>query len=198
MPWARGETTARAGAARTIWGCGEALRLTNGHHMLIFWAIAAVSLTLLLLTVIIGDFLDGIFDSLDFTGGYLSSATVLTFLSTFGLTGAILLSSTEASTLFASLGGAVAGVAVGAGGGLVVKALSDGPTTHQISVADYINRPATVTIPIPPGGLGEVRLIVAGRSQTLAARADGPVPSGTSVTIEANLAPGTVRVTLVT
>lgn len=162
--------------------------------MLIFWAIAGVSLTLLLVTAIVGDFLDGIFDALDFTGGYLSSTSVLAFLSMFGLTGAVLLSSTSASPLVASLGGLASGAVVGLGAGALAKALHDGPTTHQISAQDYLGQPATVTTSIPVGGLGEIRLVVAGRTQALGARADVAVPVGSSVMVVANLNAGTVKV----
>ena len=63
--------------------------------MLIFWVIAGVALLLLVLTVTVGDFLDGVVDALDFTGGYLSSTAVLAFLATFGIVGGLLLAATD-------------------------------------------------------------------------------------------------------
>jgi hypothetical protein len=162
--------------------------------MLIFWLIAGVALLLLVLTVTIGDFLDPALDSLDFTGGYLSSTVVLSFLATFGIVGGLLLSTTDVSVLVASLGGVVAGAAVGAGAGAATRALTNGPTAHQITSSDYVGQAATVTTSIPADGLGQISLTVAGQSTALAARADAPVPTGSSVTVVANLGPGVVKV----
>lgn len=162
--------------------------------MLIFWVIAGVALLLLVLTVTLGDFLDGIIDAIDVTGGYLSSTVVLAFLAAFGIVGGLLLATTDTSVLLASLGGVVAGAAVGAGAGVATRALTDGPTAHQITSSDYVGQPATVTTSIPSDGLGQISLVVAGQSTALAARADGPVPTGTGVTVVANLGPGVVKV----
>ena len=162
--------------------------------MLIFWVIAGVALLLLVLTVTVGDFLDGVVDALDFTGGYLSSSAVLAFLATFGIVGGLLLSTTRASVLLASLGGVAAGSLVGAGAGVATRSLTHGPTAHQITSSDYVGQPATVTTSIPPDGLGQIALVVAGQSTALAARADGAVPTGTGVTVVANLGPGVVKV----
>jgi hypothetical protein len=162
--------------------------------VLIFWVIAGVALLLLVLTVTVGDFLDPALDSIDVTGGYLSSTVVLSFLATFGIVGGLLMSATEASMLVASLGGAVAGAVVGVGAGAATRSLANGPTAHQITSSDYVGQTATVTTSIPAGGLGQISLTVAGQSTALAARADEPVPTGSVVTVVANLGPGVVQV----
>jgi len=163
--------------------------------MLIFWVIAGVALLLLVLTVVVGDFLDGVVDAIDVTGGYLSSTVVLSFLATFGIVGGLLLATTDASVLLASLAGVVAGAVVGAGAGVATRALTNGPTAHQITSSDYVGQSATVTTSIPADGLGQISLVVAGQSTALAARADAPVPTGAGVTVVANLGPGVVKVT---
>lgn len=163
--------------------------------MLIFWVIAGVALLLLVLTVTVGDFLDGVVDALDFTGGYLSSTAVLSFLATFGIVGGLLLATTDVSVLVASLGGVVAGAVVGVGAGAATRALTNGPTAHQITSSDYVGQSATVTTSIPSDGLGQISLVVAGQSTALAARADGPLPTGSGVTVVSNLGPGVVKVT---
>ncbi|MDQ0374050.1 hypothetical protein [Cellulomonas humilata] len=162
--------------------------------MLIFWVIAGVALLLLLLTVVFGDFLDGVIDAIDVTGGYLSSTVVLSFLAAFGIVGGLVLATTDASVLLATLAGVVAGAAVGAGAGVATRALTNGPTAHQITSSDYVGQPATVTTSIPSDGLGQISLVVAGQSTALAARADAPVPTGAGVTVVANLGPGVVKV----
>ena len=162
--------------------------------MLIFWVIAGVALLLLLLTVVFGDFLDGVIDAIDVTGGYLSSTVVLSFLAAFGIVGGLVLATTDASVLVATLAGVVAGAAVGAGAGVATRALTNGPTAHQITSSDYVGQAATVTTSIPSDGLGQISLVVAGQSTALAARADAPVPTGAGVTVVANLGPGVVKV----
>ena len=146
--------------------------------MLIFWVIAGVALLLLVLTVVLGDFLDGAIDAIDVTGGYLSSTVVLSFLAAFGIVGGLLLATTDASVLLATLAGLVAGALVGAGAGVATRALTNGPTAHQITSSDYVGQAATVTTSIPADGLGQISLVVAGQSTALAARADAPVPTG--------------------
>ena len=162
--------------------------------MLIFWVIAGVALLLLVLTVVFGDFLDGVVDAIDVTGGYLSSTVVLSFLAAFGIVGGLVLATTDASVLVATLAGVVAGAVVGAGAGVATRALTNGPTAHQITSSDYVGQAATVTTSIPSDGLGQISLVVAGQSTALAARADAPVPTGAGVTVVANLGPGVVKV----
>lgn len=163
--------------------------------MTTFWVIGAVAGVLLLATVLLGDFLDGYLDSVDFTGGYLSSATVLSFLTAFGLTGGIVLTTSSASTLVAALAGVLAGALVGVGAGFLTKSLNNGPTAHQITANDYVGQSATVTTSIPQDGPGQIHLTIAGQSTSLAARADTTVATGTAVTVLAVLAPGLVKVT---
>lgn len=163
--------------------------------MLFFWAIAALAVILLLITTLAGGLLDGPLESVDFTGGYLTSTAVLAFLAAFGLGGALTMSTTGAGPLVASTAGLGAGVVVGAAAGAVTGALAHGPTAHQVSDKDYVGCPATVTTSIPDAGLGQVHTTVAGHTTVLAARSAQPVPAGTPVTIVAVLSPGTVRVT---
>ncbi|WP_051640200.1 hypothetical protein [Cellulomonas sp. URHE0023] len=162
--------------------------------MLIFWVIAAVALLLLVLTVVSGDLLDGVVDAVDFTGGYLSSAVVLAFVATFGIVGGIVTTVTDVGALAAAGLGLVAGLVVAVVAGYATRALTHGPTAHQITSSDYVGLAATVTTSIPAGGLGQVALTVAGQSAALAARADVPVPTGSVVTIVSNVGPGVVKV----
>lgn len=168
--------------------------MDHATAMTVFLSIAGVGIALLLVVTIVGDFFDGVFDAIDFTGGYLSSTTVLAFLAAFGLVGAWVLGASGASVTTAALAGLGAGLVVGGGAGAAAKFLHDGSTTHQITADDYLGQPATVVTDIPAGGLGQVSLTIAGRSQTLAARADAPLSAGAAVTITANLTAGTVRV----
>lgn len=162
--------------------------------MLTFALIGAAALTLLLLTTLVGDFLDGIVDAVDFTGGHLSSAAVLSFLAVFGLVGAVTTNAGWAT--WAAIAAAVAaGLVVGAGAGWATNALANGPTAHQITSADYVGATATVTTPIPAAGVGQVHTSIAGHPTALAARAAQPIAAGVRVRVTAVLSPGTVHVT---
>ncbi|GIG22926.1 hypothetical protein Cch01nite_36500 [Cellulomonas chitinilytica] len=162
--------------------------------VLIFVAIAGIALALLLVTVLVGDFLDGTFDAIGLGDGFLSSEAVLSFFATFGLTGAILLASTDVSMLMAALAGLGAGAVVGGGAAVVTRALANGPTAHQLSAADYVDQVATVTTSIPADGMGQVHLVLAGQSTSIAARAAEPITNGSTVRIATLLGPGVVKV----
>lgn len=168
--------------------------MDHATAMTVFWSIAGIGIVLLLVVTLVGDFLDGAFDAIDFTGGYLSSTSVLAFLAAFGLVGGWVLGASGASVTVAALAGLGAGLLAGAGAGAAAKYLHDGATTHQITADDYLGQTATVVTDIPAGGLGQVSVTVAGHSQTLAARADAPLVAGTLVTVAANLTAGTVKV----
>ncbi len=162
--------------------------------MLIFVAVAGIALALLLLTVVIGGFLDGAIDAVGIGDGVLSSEVVLSFLATFGLTGAILLGTTDVSMIVAALAGVGAGVVVGAGASAVTRGLASAPTAHQLSAADYVDQVATVTTSIPADGMGQVHLVLAGQSTSIAARAAEPIAHGSTVRISTVLGPGVVKV----
>jgi hypothetical protein len=162
--------------------------------VLIFLAIAGIALALLLLTVLVGDFLSGPFDAIGLGDGFLSSEVLLSFLATFGLTGSILLGTTDVSVLVASLAGVGAGAVVGGAAAVVTRALANGPTAHQLSPADYVDQVATVTTSIPADGMGQVHLVLAGQSTSIAARAGEPIANGSTVRIATVLGPGVVKV----
>lgn len=159
-----------------------------------FWTIGIVALLALLAVVVIGDFLDGIFDALDFSGGgYFSSSAVFAFFAAFGFGGAITYSQTENLALSSAVA-LGAGLLFGAFGGALTHALTKGETAHQVKSSDYVGLKATVTTAIRPGQLGQVFTSVAGHSTTLAARSEVDLDSGKEVEIVGILAPGTVSV----
>lgn len=159
-----------------------------------FWTIGIVALIVLVAVVILGDFLDGIFDALDFSGGgYLSSSAVFAFLSAFGFAGAVTYSQTENATL-SSLVALGAGLLFGVCGAVLTRALTKGETAHQVKSSDYVGLRATVTTSIPVGQMGQVFTSVAGHTTTLAARSESSLSSGTVVEITSVIGPGTVSV----
>ena len=145
--------------------------------MLIFWVIAGVALLLLVLTVVVGDFLDGAVDALDFTGGLpvVHGRAVVPGHVRHRRAACCWRRPTRACSS-PSLAGVVAGAVVGAGAGVADPRADQRPTAHQITSSDYVGQAATVTTSIPSDGLGQISLVVAGQSTALAARADGRCP----------------------
>ena len=162
--------------------------------MLIFWTIAGVALLLLVVNFLAGDAFDGALDSVGLGDGFVSATAILSFLACFGIVGGIVMSSTSASALVASIAGVGAGLVGAAAATWATNALRDGPTAHQITSDDYVDLPATVTTSIPVGGPGQIHLTVAGHPTALAAYAQTALPAGTRVVVTESLGSGMVRV----
>lgn len=161
--------------------------------MVVFIWIAGVSLVLLVVAAFLGDVLDGVLDSIDFTGGYLSSASLLAFTGTIGFAGWVSMSA-GLSVFAATAIGVGCGLVVGAGAGLLTRALVRSPTAHQITSADYVGAGATVVTSIPAEGYGEVTMTLSGQPMKLAARSRSAVKVGDRVVVTAVLNEATVMV----
>lgn len=154
--------------------------------------IGGVGLALLLVSVLVGDHLDGALDSLG-AGDWLSGGALAGFIGAFGFGGAIVLGATD-SLLAAILGGLLAGVAVGvAAGWLTLKLQRDGSDSTVRSAA-LVGVSGTVINDIPADGYGEISVVVAGHLTKLNARCPEPLPAGHAVTVEAVLSPTSVSV----
>lgn len=158
--------------------------------------IGAVGVGLLLLSLLFGDFFDGMFDGLDLEGGGLMSTEVIgAFLGAFGFGGALLQSTTQVTLAVALAGGLVAGVA-GAGVALfVVRTFVHMRTDATPRTADLSGKIARVVTRIPAGGLGEITVSHHGQRVKLSARSEEPIVSGADVVIIDVLSPTSVLVT---
>jgi hypothetical protein len=158
--------------------------------------VGAVGVGLLLLSLVLGDFLDGVFDGLDIDGGGLLSTEVIgAFLGAFGFGGALLLGTTAATLPVAIAGGLGAGV-VGGGVALgIVRTLMRMPTDATPRSADLTGKLGRVITRIPDDGLGEIAVSHHGHRVKLSARSEQPIPSGVDVVIVDVLSPTSVMVT---
>ncbi|HSK90129.1 MAG TPA: NfeD family protein [Euzebyales bacterium] len=157
--------------------------------------IGAVGVGLLLLSLIFGDFFDGVLDGLDVDGGGLFSTEVVgAFLGAFGFGGALLLTVPAVALPIAIIGGLAAGLIGGAIALFVVRSFLRMPTDATPRSEDLAGRLARVITRIPAGGLGEITVVYAGHRVKLSARSDEPIPSGTDVVIVAVLSPTSVLV----
>lgn len=158
--------------------------------MVTFLVVGCVGIALLLVSLVVGDLLDGV---LEFGGDLFSSAALAGFLGAFGFGGAIGLDAT--GNLSASIGiGFVAGVAVGAGAGWAAARLKQGGDESNVRTGELTGSNATVLSAIPADGYGEVTVVVAGHITKLNARSVEPLAGGTPVTITAVLSATAVQV----
>lgn len=158
--------------------------------MITFLLIGAFGIGLLVISLIVGDLLDGF---LDFGGDFFSSAALAGFLGAFGFGGALALDLAD-SLGIAIVTGVVAGLVVGAGAGWASYQLKQGGDEANVRTGDLTGASATVISAIPADGFGEVSVVAAGHITKLNARSSTPLAAGTPVTITAVLSATSVLV----
>lgn len=158
--------------------------------MITFLLIGAVGIFLLVISLVVGDLLDGLFD---FGGDLFSGAALAGFLGAFGFGGALALDASD--TLWvAVLVGLVAGLVVGAGAGYASYQLKKGGDEANVRTGDLTGMPGSVISSIPADGFGEVSVVASGHITKLNARASEPLGAGTPITIQAVLSATSVFV----
>lgn len=155
----------------------------------IFLIIGIVGAVLLLLSVL----LDGIFDFFDFGDGPLSLTTIAAFTAIFGFT-AFATVGAGADTALASVIGALAGLVGGVLAWWLSRAIRRAESTTAVTTTDLVGSEASVVLPIPQGGLGEIALVRHGERVSLSATADTAIPRGARVRIAQTLTSTSVRV----
>ena len=160
--------------------------------MLAFLIIGGVGLALLLVSVLVGDHLEGALDGLG-AGDWLSGGALAGFIGAFGFAGAIILGATDQPVL-AVLGGLVAGAVVGLAAGWLTLRLQRGGDEATVRSAALVGLAGTVVNDIPADGYGEVSVVVAGHLTKLNARCVEPLRAGHGITVEAVLSPTSVSV----
>ena len=162
-----------------------------------FVIIGAVGLGIVVVSLVVGDFLDGVFDfeHFDVGDGLLSTPVIGAFLAAFGAGGALLLRGLELSVAGAVGGGLVAGVLLGGITMGMVRTLMPTPTDPTPRTSDLVGAMGTVVTRIPDGGLGEISLVSGGHRMKVSARADAAIPSGRPVIVVDVTSPTSVIVT---
>lgn len=160
--------------------------------MTAFLAIGAVGVLLLVVALVVGDLVEGVFDSLG-GGGLFSTEALAAFLGVLGFGGAIALEVTGSLTV-ALVVGVVCGVAVGALAGWASKKLHEGDHSGATSTHDLVEQIGQVVSDIPADGFGIVSVSRAGHLTRLNARSSTAVPAGTTVTVVSVLSPTAVQV----
>ncbi len=162
-----------------------------------FIIVGAVGLAIVVISVLFGDLLDGVFEFEHFElgDGLLSTPVIGAFLAAFGAGGALLLNGLKVPILPAMAGAAVAGLVVGGVTLAVLRSLMHMPTDATPRTGDLVGSMGRVVTRIPDGGLGEITVISAGQRLKLSARSDAPVANGANVIVVDVLSPTSVVVT---
>lgn len=102
--------------------------------------------------------------------------------------------STSVSVLLALLIGLAVAVPLAWGAFRLSRALRDMPTAETLTRHHLAGAQGVVVSAVPAGGLGEVRLTLAGQGLKYAARSDVPLPAGTPVYVVEALSETAVHV----
>jgi hypothetical protein len=161
-----------------------------------FIVIGSVGLAVVLLSLVLGDIFDSLFDAFDieFGGGILSAPVVGSFLASFGFGAALIMFSTGIGAVGGALGGLGAGLVVGGLALLMMRNLMNMPTDASMDSADLVGVTGNVVTGIPAGGFGEVTVRHLGQLQKLNARAAEPIEAGTPVIVTTVLSTSSVMV----
>ena len=159
--------------------------------MTAFLVCGVVGLVVLLVSLLLGDLLDGALDAL--AGDAFSTAVLGGFVSAFGFGGAV--AESLGAPLLVSLPVAVvAGVGVGWLAAWLTRLVRDGGSDGTPEADDLLGREGQVVSAVPADGYGTVRVLVGGHVVRLNARADAPLQAGTAVHVTSVLSPTAVTV----
>ena len=148
---------------------------------------------LLVLSLLVGDVLDGFLPGADFAGGYLSTAALGGFAGAFGLAGWVSEPALGAGP--ASLIGAGAGLALAWAAVRLTRALiKDHPADRAMTSTDLVGMTGTVVTGIAEGTFGQVLLTARGHRLKVNARADHAIETGAEVWVTESLSETSVRV----
>lgn len=146
-----------------------------------FLVIGAVGIVMLLVSLIVGEHVHGIFDALG-GGDWFTGSSLAAFLGALGFGGAIVQQLTG-STVLAVVGGILLGVIFGGliAYGMFKLRLID--TGGAVTTNDLMDAPGVVLSDIPALGFGEVRVTRQGQMMKLNAKSAIPISTGTQVTV---------------
>jgi hypothetical protein len=160
-----------------------------------FLIVGGAGLAVILMSLILGEVVEGLFDAIELdAGGIISGPALGAFLAAFGFGGALTLRATGGGVAAGVLGGAAAGVVVGGLAGLITRSVMRMPTDRTFRSDDLIGVVGTVITRIPQDGLGEITLTHVGHLTKLNARSSQSVQAGRQVVVTAVLSSSAVFV----
>lgn len=156
-----------------------------------FLVLGVVGLLVLLVSLVVGDLVDGVLDGI--AGDWFSTEVVGSFVAALGFGGAIGLQA-GLPTPIAVVVGLGAGVGFGSLGAWLTRLVRGGATDDTPTVDDTVGREGVVVSAIPGEGLGAVRIYLGGHTLTFNARAELELEAGTRVHVTGTLSPTAVSV----
>lgn len=159
--------------------------------MTTFVVIGAVGLLLLVVSLVLGDLIDGVVDG--FGPDWLSGTALAAFLAALGFGGALALQ-LGASQPAAIGAGVAAGAVAGVLAGVVTRSLTNEVDRVTPTSGALVGASATVVSDVPEDGYGTISLVVAGHPTRLNARSGHALRTGTQVRVSAVLSSTSVQV----
>lgn len=159
--------------------------------MTTFLIIGACGLVVLLVSLLVGELLEGLFDGVP--GDWFSTEVVGAFVAALGFGGA-LSEGLGAPTGLAIGAGIGAGAVFGAFAAWFTRLVRSGGTEATPSTEDVLGWDARVVSPIPTDGLGVVTVRRGGHLLRFNARAEVALPTGAEVHVTGVLSPTAVTV----
>jgi membrane protein implicated in regulation of membrane protease activity len=161
-----------------------------------FGVIGAIGLAVVIGSLVLGDLLEGAFESLDIDvgGGMFSTPVIGSFLAAFGFGAVLVLTTSDAGSGIAALSGAGGGLVLGGISLWITRSLMHMSTDDPVRTDDVVGKPGVVVSAIPGGGLGEITLVHLGQRLKYSARADTAIPYGSAVVVVAVLSSSSVMV----
>ncbi|MFA9447176.1 NfeD family protein [Egicoccus sp. AB-alg6-2] len=167
--------------------------LLRGETVTPFIVIGAVGLALVLLSLVLGEVFEGLFD-FDAGGGMFSGPVLGSFLASFGFGAALIIYTTDAGAAIGALGGLGSGIVVGGIALVMMRSLLNMPTDETVTTTGLTGAPGIVITTIPEQGFGEVTIRHHGSQNKYNARALTSIPAGSPVRVTAVLSSSAVQV----
>lgn len=170
--------------------------VVGGTAVTAFIVIGTVGLAIVLITLLVGEVVDGLFGALDAdTGGGVFSAPVIgSFLAAFGYGAALIMFATGVGATTGALGGLGSGVVVGGFALVMMRSLMNMPTDATVTTRGLEGARGVVITPIPASGYGEVTIRHHGEQRKYNAQAPQELPAGTPVEVTTVLSASAVLV----
>lgn len=161
--------------------------------MTTFFIIGGVGVALVLVTLVVGDLLDGVLhlDALD--SDLFSISSLAAFIGAFGFGGALGLALLDNMVLAVIVGAIIGALAAWTAVWATRKLKSDDGASFKSD--SMIGHPARVITAIPADGYGEIRINVAGHVRKYSARSPIAIDAGDEVWVSAVVSPTAVEVT---
>ena len=155
--------------------------------MTLLLVVGSIGVAIVVLSLVLGDVLEGIFDAIDIDAGsgLFSTPVIGAFLGAFGFGGALILSATDGSTAAAIGGGVASGVTLAAVALSMTRSLMRMGTDEPVRLDGLVGKTADVVSSIPADGLGEVLVSYAGQRMKLNARCTDAAATGERVVVVA-------------